>query len=151
MSQSISRDFQHFVFSTKERATFLTDAAFRRETHAYMAGACEGMDSPPVVIGGVADHVHVFCRLSKNLSQAAFVRDLKRETTKWIKTTNRSLRDFRWQAGYGAFSVSPSHIDALAKYIRNQEEHHRKVGYQDEFRRLCKKYGAELDERYAWD
>jgi REP element-mobilizing transposase RayT len=151
MSQSVSRDFQHFVFSTKERATFLTDPTFRRKVHAYMAGACKNMESPPVVIGGVADHVHVFCRLSKNLSQAAFVRDLKRETTKWIKANNASLRDFRWQAGYGAFSVSPSHVDALARYIQNQEAHHRKLGFQDEFRRLCKKYGADLDERYAWD
>ena len=67
------------------------------------------------------------------------------------KQRDPSLRDFYWQDGYGAFSVSPSHVDPLCQYISTQEEHHRRETFQDEFRRLCLKYGVELDERYAWD
>jgi hypothetical protein len=76
---------------------------------------------------------------------------LKRESSKWIKDQRHDLEQFYWQGGYGAFSVSPAHVESLKSYIANQEERHRKVTFQDEFRRLCKKYGAEIDERYAWD
>jgi putative transposase len=79
------------------------------------------------------------------------IRDLKRNSTNWIQQENPMLHDFHWQAGYGAFSVSPSHVDILTKYIANQEEHHRKESFQEEFRRLCRKYGVALDERYVWD
>ena len=76
---------------------------------------------------------------------------LKRDSSKWIKTEQPRLAEFHWQAGYGAFSISPSHVDALKEYILKQEEHHRRESFQDEFRRLCKKYGIEIDERYVWD
>ena len=77
-------------------------------------------------------------------------RDLKRDSTKWIKIECPSLAEFHWQLGYGAFSVSPSHIEALIQYIANQEEHHRRETFQDEFAGMCRKYGVELDEQYAW-
>ena len=67
------------------------------------------------------------------------------------KTKRTDMVDFHWQAGYGAFSISPSHVETLKQYIANQEEHHRRVTFQNEFRRLCRKYGVEIDERYAWD
>jgi hypothetical protein len=68
-----------------------------------------------------------------------------------VKTESPELSDFHWQAGYGAFSISPSHVEALKQYIANQEQHHRRETFQDEFRRLCKKYGVPIDERYVWD
>ena len=86
--------------------------------------------------------------MSKTLAISGLIQELKRESSKWVKQQSPS---FYWQAGYGAFSVSPSHADALVEYIENQEEHHRRESFQDEFRRLCEKYGIELDERYAWD
>jgi hypothetical protein len=79
------------------------------------------------------------------------LRDLKRDSSKWAKTQVRSLGGFHWQLGYGAFSISPSHVDALKQYIADQEEHHRRETFQEEFRRLCKKYGVAIDERYVWD
>ncbi len=77
--------------------------------------------------------------------------ELKRESSKWVKTQNELLGDFYWQSGYGAFSISPSHVDPLVEYIANQEEHHKRESFQDEFRRLCQKYKLEIDERYVWD
>lgn len=151
MPQSLVQIYAHLVFSTKDRQPFLLDPTFRERTHAYLHGICERQGSPSIIVGGVADHVHILCRLSKTLEIANLIRDLKRDSSKWIKEANHDLRDFHWQNGYGAFSVSPTHVPGLKEYIHNQQEHHKQETYQDELRRLCKKYGVTLDERYAWD
>ena len=151
MPQSLVQIYIHLVFSTKHRQPFLQDPAFRERTHAYLKGICENQGSPSLRIGGVEDHVHILCRLSKTLDVSSLIRELKRDSSKWIKLENPRLQDFEWQAGYGAFSVSPGHVDALKDYIDNQVEHHRQESFQDEFRRICKKYGVEIDERYVWD
>ena len=132
-------------------ATVLEDPLFRDRTHRYLAGICNNLDTPALAIGGVADHVHLLCRLGKTVDVAALIRDLKRDSTKWVKAEDPKLSEFHWQQGYGAFSVSPAHIDALTAYINHQVEHHRQESFQDEFRRLCEKYGLALDEHYAWD
>jgi putative transposase len=85
------------------------------------------------------------------MSVVDFIKELKRDSSKWIKTIGPDLGDFSWQAGYGAFSVSPSHIEDLREYIANQEEHHKTETFQEEFLRILKKYGVEYDERYLWD
>jgi REP element-mobilizing transposase RayT len=149
--QSLAQIYVHIVFSTKNRQPFLNDRAFRERLHAYLKGICDNQGSPSLRVGGVEDHVHVLCRLSKTLDVATLIRELKRDSSKWIKDENPQLADFYWQQGYGAFSVSPSHVDPLSEYIISQEQHHRRETFQDEFRRLCKKYGIEIDERYVWD
>lgn len=151
MSQSLVQIYAHVVFSTKNREPFLQDPGFRERVHGYLIGICKGQGCPSIQIGGVADHVHILCRLSKNLDVASLIRELKRDSSKWIKEQNPDLRNFYWQSGYGVFSASPSHVPSLVEYIQNQEEHHNHETYQDELRRLCKKYGVVLDERYAWD
>ena len=151
MSQSLVQIYVHLVFSTKNRQPFLTDRAFRGRVHAYLCGICKNLGSPSLQTGGVEDHVHILCRLGKTSDVASLIRDLKKDSTNWIKAENPSLAEFHWQAGYGAFSVSPGHVDALIKYIANQEEHHKTESFQDEFRRICKKYGVPIDERYVWD
>ena len=151
MPQSLVQIYVHLVFSTKHRHPFLTDKIFRSRLHAYLAGICKNLGSPSLQTGGVEDHVHILLRLSKTNDIADLVRDLKRDSTKWIHDENPNLADFYWQEGYGAFSVSPSHVPLLTNYIANQEEHHRKESFQDEFRRLCRKYNVSLDERYVWD
>jgi putative transposase len=151
VSQSLVQIYVHIVFSTKNRAPFLKDRALRNGLHGYLNGICDNQGSPSLRNGGAEDHVHILCRLSKRLDVAALIRELKRDSSKWVKDENPRLADFYWQQGYGAFSVSPSHVDALIKYIDNQEEHHRRETFQDEFRRVCKKYGVEIDERYVWD
>jgi len=151
MSQSLVQIYLHIVFSTKERRPFLQDPIIRGRMHAYLHGICEKQRSPSIVINGVEDHVHILCRLSKTLDVSALIKALKQGSSIWIKEEFTNQEAFHWQNGYGAFSVSPSHIPALTKYIHNQEEHHRRESFQDEFRRLLKKYGIEFDERYVWD
>jgi REP element-mobilizing transposase RayT len=151
MPQSLAQIYVHMVFSTKNRQPFLKDRSFRERTHAYLKGICDNQGSPSLRVGGTEDHVHILCRLSKTLDVATLIRELKRDSSKWIKEENPRLDDFYWPQGYAAFSVSPTHVPALIEYIINQEEHHRRETFQDEFRRLCKKYGVEIDERYTWD
>ncbi len=151
MPQSVAKVYLHVVFSTKNRAPFLTDRDLRQETHAYLAGACRKLGVPSLIVGGVEDHVHISCYMSRTISMADLVAEIKRESSKWIKTKDGTLNDFRWQSGYGIFSLSPSHTDDLRRYIENQEEHHRHESFKDEYRRLLKKYDIEYDERYVWD
>jgi len=151
MSQSLVQIYLHIVFSTKNRQPFLRDKEFRARTHAYLAGICTNLDCPALIIGGVEDHVHLLCRFGKTIEVATLVRELKRDSSKWIKENDERLDDFHWQSGYGAFSASPSHVEILKEYIANQEEHHGRESFQDEFRRICRKYGVEIDERYVWD
>ena len=151
MSQSLVQVYLHIVFSTKDRQPFLCDKELRDRTHAYLAGACKNQGAPSLKVGGVEDHVHILCRMSKITSVSIFLQELKRESSKWVKLQDASLKKFYWQGGYGAFSVSPSHVDDLIKYIENQEEHHKHESFKDEFRRICKKYDLEIDERYVWD
>ena len=151
MPQSLVQIYVHLVFSTKNRRPYLRDRDFRQRAHAYLQGICENQGCPSLKVGGVEDHVHILCRLSKTLDVSTLIRELKRDSSKWIKQVNPRLAQFHWQQGYGAFSVSPAHVEALINYIDSQEEHHRRESFQDEFRRLCQKYGVEIDERYVWD
>lgn len=151
MSQSLSQIYLHVVFSTKERRPFLQDANCREAMHRGLAKISNGLGCPCLEAGGVADHVHVLSRLSKTLSASDFVKELKRASSAWVKETFPDMHAFYWQSGYGAFSVSPSHVGRLQHYIRNQAKHHRKESFQDELRRLLRKYELEFDERYIWD
>lgn len=149
--QSLAQIYLHIIYSTKDRRPFLQDVSLREDLHAYLAGTCNNLDCPAIEVGGVQDHVHVLCRLGRTITVADLLRELKRESSKWVKEQSRELQAFAWQTGYGAFSVSPSHLKGLRKYILGQEEHHRRESFQDELRRLLKKYGVEFDERYLWD
>lgn len=151
MSQSLVQVYLHLVFSTKNRQPLLNNIGFRERTHAYLAGTCNRLETPAIKVGGIEDHVHILCRLAKTLDISTLIREIKRESSKWVKEECPVLSEFHWQAGYGAFSISPSHVDALGKYIENQVDHHKTESFQDEFRRLCAKYGAAIDERYVWD
>jgi len=141
----------HIVFSTKHRVSYLHDAALRARTHAYLAGTCRNLNCPSLQIGGVEDHVHILCRMSKTICIADLVRELKRESSKWLKEHSPDLVSFYWQNGYGAFSISPGHVEQLIKDIANQEAHHKNESFQDEFRRLLALYSLEYDEQYVWD
>ncbi len=137
MPQSLVQFYTHIVFSTKARGAFLQIEDVRNAMHAYLTGVGQNHGSPPLAVGGAADHIHILCRLSKVLSISDFIKELKVESSKWAKTEHEDLGTFRWQQGYGAFSVSPSHVDELGQYILGQMEHHRHVTFEDEFRRLC--------------
>ena len=151
MPQSLAQIYLHLIFSTKDRHPFLTDISFRTRVHQYLVATCTNLHCPPITAGGVADHVHILCHLGRTITVADLVRELKRESSKWIKTELPGGGDFHWQLGYGAFSVSPSHVPVVKEYINSQEEHHRTITFQDEFRRILGRYGIEWDERYVWD
>jgi REP element-mobilizing transposase RayT len=104
-----------------------------------------------VIVGGYVDHMHILCLLSKNIALANLVRNIKGDSSLWIKTKFLGLNNFYWQNGYGAFSVGPGRVEIVKKYILNQYEHHQKLTFQDEFRKYLHRYKIAYDERYVWD
>jgi len=151
MPQSLARVLVHIVFSTKNRYPFLADKNICNEMHAYLGGTCNELECPVLTVGGATDHVHVLCALSRNFSIASVVGDIKRGSSKWIKTKGRMLTKFAWQNGYGVFSVGQSEVERVRQYIVGQEDHHRKKTFQDEYRSFLKEYRVNYDERYIWD
>jgi REP element-mobilizing transposase RayT len=151
MSQSLSVTYLHLIFSTKNREPWLADSGFRTEAHAYLAGVSAQLDCPAVIVGGVADHVHVLARFGRGITQSEWVKELKRVSSLWIKEQNHGSKKFAWQGGFGAFSVSVSALDAVHSYILNQEVHHRKVTFQEEYRAFLTKHRVTWAERYVWD
>ncbi len=151
MPQSLAKILVHTVFSTKDRRPFLRDRSLREELHRYLGGILTRLDCQPIIMGGVEDHVHLLCALSRTCDAAAMVKEVKRGSSLWLKTKSAELKDFAWQSGYGIFSLGFSQIGTVRNYIAGQEEHHRQVSFQDEFRQLLQRYGIEFDERYVWD
>lgn len=151
MAQSLSKILVHTVFSTKDRRSYLNDRDLRTELHAYLGGILTRLDCQPLIVGGVADHVHMLAALARTRAAADVVKEAKRGSSVWLKTADPSFADFAWQNGYGVFSIGASQISTVRNYIANQEEHHRQVSFQDEFRTLLTRYDVEFDERYVWD
>lgn len=147
MPRSLSAVFLHAVFSTKGREPFLRDPVLRREMHAYLGGISKSLDCPPVAIGGVANHGHILARVGRGVGQSDWIKELKRVSSGRIKRRDATLRSFAWQAGFGVFSISASNVARVEQYIAMQEEHHRKVTFQDEFRALLRRHELEWDER----
>jgi REP-associated tyrosine transposase len=150
MPQSLSKVILHIIFSTKNREPWL-DSGVRSRMHAYLATICRDVDADFVRVGGIADHVHIVTTLPRTVSQAQLIEQIKKTSSKWIKGFNARYHGFFWQRGYGAFSVSPSQLDAVLEYINKQQEHHRTRTFQEEYRELLHKHGVDFDERYVWD
>ena len=150
MPQSLAKIITHIVFSTKNRVPIIPDA-IRAELNAYFVGILKNLDCPSIQVNSMPDHVHVLCVLSKNHALAKVVEEIKKGTSKWIKTKSPGLRQFYWQNGYGAFSVSPSKVEEVRQYIAGQDEHHRWITFQEEFRAFLERHGIEYEQRYVWD
>ena len=150
MPQSLSKVVLHIIFSTKNREPWL-DSGVRPRIHGYLATICRDLGAALVHVGGVADHVHIVTTLPRTVSQAQIVEQIKKTSSKWIKELNARYRSFFWQRGYGVFSVSPSQLDSVLKYIEGQQEHHRTRTFQEEYRALLRRHGVDFDERYVWD
>ena len=150
MSQSLTRLYAHLVFSTKNRQAFF-DETIRSRVHGYLASVIRDLESPWVVVGGVADHVHILFDMGKMVAPVKFVEQVKRESSKFVKTIDKKYARFYWQRGYGMFSVSPKDRDEAERYVRNQEEHHRQLTFQDEYRAMLRHYDVDYDEQYVWD
>jgi REP element-mobilizing transposase RayT len=144
MPQSLSHILVHLIFSTKDRVPVLTPD-IRSELHPYLAVVLRDNDCPSLRIGGAADHVHLFFGLSRTLPVAKIVEIVKTSSSKWIKTKGPEFAQFHWQGGYGAFSISQSDADAVVRYIDNQEAHHQRLAFQDEFRKFLIRLSLRID------
>ena len=156
VSQSLGQIYIHVIFSTKDRVRILAYPDLRENLNAYSAGVLNKLDCHAIVVGSVADHMHILFRLSRTASVSDVVGTVKKRSSAWIKEQKRDTKDpylvkFSWQAGYGAFSVSASKLEAVRTYIENQEEHHHRRGFQEEYRLFLKRHGVAFDERYVWD
>jgi putative transposase len=149
MSQSLALVLVHIIFSTKNRVPFLQSAELRSELHAYLTGTLRGLECDPLQVGGVEDHVHILCGLSRKISLAELVKNLKTSSTRILK--GKGHDGFSWQSGYAVFSVSQSARESVFSYVAKHDIHHRRINFQDEFRALLSKHGVRFDERYMWD
>src|SRR5690606_7489339 len=149
--QSLSKILLHTVFSTKDRRPFLQARELREEVHRYLGGILSNLECQPIIVGGGEDHVPLLCALSRACTPADLVKEVKRGSSIWIKSKSADLQDFSWQNGYGIFSIGFAQVPQLRTYVAGQEEHHRRMSFQDEFRGLLKRYEVDYDERYVWD
>lgn len=150
MSQSLVNNLVHLIYSTKHREPLIPEEFFDG-LYAYQAGTFKQWESPAIVIGGIEDHVHALFSLSKNHALKKIVEEVKKGSSKWMKTDGPKKKNFYWQNGYAAFSVSKSNASQVKEYIQNQREHHRTMTFQEELRALFDRHQIEYDERYVWD
>jgi putative transposase len=156
MPQSLSKLTVHLIYSTKNRYPFLSNPEVRSKIEAYPVGIFRELDCPSLLTKIMPDHVHTLFLLSRTRAIADVVKEVKKSSSGWIKglageANDPMLPKFSWQSGYGAFSVSESNLQKVEAYIRNQEEHHRKVTFQEEYRLFLKRHNIPYDERYVWD
>ncbi len=149
MAQSLAKNTIHLVFSTKDRRPWLKEAA-RPRVFAYLAGVFNEWESPAIIVGGHDDHVHALFVLSKNHALKKVVEEVKKGSSKWVKSLGRGFVGFAWQSGYGAFSVSESKVPEAKQYIECQAEHHRRMSFKDELTELFTRNGIAFDPRHVW-
>jgi putative transposase len=150
MPQSLARLHIHLILSTKNREPILHDAV-RNALHGYMATVLQNLGCPPVLINSVADHVHILFELGRTVAVSDAVEQVKKISSKWIKTQGPEFARFTWQAGYGAFAVSQSNVTAVRQYIAAQQQHHHKKSFQEEYRAFLQRHRVPFDENYLWD
>lgn len=149
MSQSLSKLYIHATFHIKKTSVPLRKEDFE-ELFAYIAQVLKSMDCYPIQVGGVENHIHVLSTMSKNTSLAKMMEEVKRHSSRWLKTKDIYYKDFSWQGGYGGFSVSQSVVEKTAAYIRNQENHHRKRSFREEYLCFLDEYCVDYNEVYLF-
>jgi REP element-mobilizing transposase RayT len=150
MAQTLTSLIIHIVFSTRHRVPIITPE-IEPDLFNYMGGILKNNSSSLLAAGGTSDHVHLLVSQSKNLAVSVLLQDVKKDSSSWIKTNGDGFKDFHWQDGYGAFSISKSEVPGVKLYIANQKEHHRRQTFQEELIQLLEEYGIQYDERYLWN
>jgi len=150
MAHTFTHLLVHIIFGTKDREPWLTEE-LKTPLHSYLAGILRNLEVNLTAVNGTADHVHLLVMLPADQSVAEVLRVLKTNSSRWVHETYPNLHSFGWQTGYGAFTVSRSNLDAVERYIRNQEEHHKKQTFQEEFVAFLDRHGIEYDARYLWE
>ena len=149
MAQSLSKLYVHLVFHIKKTAVPIRNEE-KDSLYAYIGSIIKDNSSIPIIINGTKDHLHILCVQSKNITLAKLTEEIKRHSSRWIKTLNPYYRHFAWQGGYAGFSISPSLHDKTKKYIANQEEHHKRISFKEELIAFLNEYDIENDEQYLW-
>ncbi len=150
MAQTLVKNYLHIVFSTKHRRPFIVPS-IEKELYFYLTGLCIELGCYPLKIGGYLDHVHILCNLSKKITLATFMEKLKGHSSKWIKTKGEEFRNFYWQGGYGAFSISDSDLPRLIRYLDNQHEHHQKKAFKEEYVAFLEEYKMNYNPQFLWN
>ncbi len=140
----------HIIFSTKDRVPLIT-TDLKTHLFAYLGGIIRDLNGKAIIVGGTADHVHLLLSMRPTLSISETLRLLKANSSRWVNRERGAKQAFAWQSGYGAFSVSESSAPTVVKYIQSQEEHHKRVSFQEEFVTFLKKNGIAYDNRYLWE
>ena len=149
MTHSYVNLLYHVVFSTKDREPLIVEALQPR-LYEYLGGIVRKHGGAPLAVNGAEDHVHLFARLRQDIALSEVVRDLKASSSGWMHKVFPGLKDFMWQRGYGAFTVSESRACAVRRYVERQKVRHRHQGFKEEFVSVLRAHGVEFDERYLW-
>lgn len=147
MAQSLSKLYVHIIFHTKYNQD-LIDKDIETELYSYIGGIIKANESFPIKINGTENHIHILATMSKNIALSKYVEEIKRNSSRWIKTKGEKYRDFAWQGGYAGYSVSQSVVEIVKRYIDNQKEHHKVVSFQDEYKKFLEEYGVDYDDNY---
>ena len=151
MSQSLTAIYIHATFGTKGRKRTINEK-IAPQLHAFMAGVFRELDSPLLIINSMPDHIHALFRISKTQTIANIMEEVKKSSSRWMKQQKFGSKQFYWQKGYGAFSISGSYVDIFTRYIANQKEHHQTLTYREEVQRLMEKYNVqEFNPDYYWE
>jgi len=150
MAQSLSKQYIHIIYHIKTTSPHIREKE-EAELYAYIGAIIKDNESIPIIINGVSDHIHILLVLSKNVSLAKIVEEIKKHSSRWIKTKAPHYSAFSWQGGYGGFTVSPSLHDKTKAYINKQKEHHKKTSYKEEYLLFLKEYNIEFNEDYLWN
>ncbi len=150
MAQTLISFYYHVVFSTKNRIDLIRPE-IEDELYAYIGGILNNYKSKLIIGNGTQNHSHLLMSLNKNIIFPDIIGDIKRSSSKWLKTKDGMLTKFAWQDGYSAFTVGHAQLDVIKRYIANQKEHHKKVLFEDEMRGFYRKYEIPFDEKYVWD
>ena len=150
MPGTFSQIYIQLVFAVKGRENLIDDS-WKPELHKYIAGIIKGKGQKSIIVNGMADHIHAFIGLRPVMAISDLTRDIKNNSSNFINERKFIKRRFNWQEGYGAFSYSHSHIEKVYNYILNQENHHKKKTFKEEYLGLLKKFEVEYDERYLFE
>ena len=149
MAQSLYKIYLHIIFHTKTESPNVEAEDIPR-LHEYIGALVNSTGSQILSVGGTGNHVHVLLMFSKTDTVAHIIEEMKRNSSRWLKTVSPRYKNFAWQGGYAVFSVSQSVVDRTKQYVLNQEEHHKKVSFHDEYIKFLKLYHIEYDEKYVF-
>ena len=150
MASTLTNLLYHIVFTTRKKQDFIIPA-LSVELYPYIGGIIREDKGKLLKIGGILNHIQILARFSASISVSEMMRRVKGSSSKWVNESSRSTQHFSWQRGYGAFSVSESAVENVISYIGNQDEHHKKITFEEEFLLLLQKYKISYDEKYIWD